>query len=122
MKIPFLFSHGDVMQGWRGTYSVPSLLRRKTISVDENALNRCLGVYHLLGYGIAATVGAGIFVVTGLVARSDTGPALVFSFLLAGIACLMSGLCYSEFSTRIPLAGSAYTFAYASAGELVGWL
>jgi len=81
-----------------------------------------LHVWDLIAYGIGSTVGAGIFVVTGGVARDTAGPAIVVSFLLAAFASLMSAFCYAEFAARIPVSGSAYTFAYVSVGEFIGWM
>jgi APA family basic amino acid/polyamine antiporter len=75
----------------------------------------------LFADGLGSTVGAGIFVIYGVVASTTAGPAIVFSFLFAAIASFLSALCYSEFAARIPLSGSAYTFAYMSMGEFLAW-
>src|SRR5207237_9500039 len=72
--------------------------------------------------GIGAIIGAGIFVITGQAAAQFAGPAIVISFVLAGIACAFAGLCYAEFASLIPIAGSAYTYSYATRGELVAWI
>jgi APA family basic amino acid/polyamine antiporter len=72
--------------------------------------------------GVGAIIGAGIFTLTGVVAATNAGPAIVFSFVLAAVGCVFAGLCYSEFSTMIPVAGSAYTYSYATMGELVAWI
>jgi APA family basic amino acid/polyamine antiporter len=85
-------------------------------------LAKVLRVWDLTAYGIGSTVGAGIFVVTGVVARDKAGPAIVLSFLYAAFASLMSAFCYAEFAARIPVSGSAYTFAYVTVGEILGWL
>ena len=88
---------------------------------DAGGLKRALGALDLTLLGIGAIVGAGIFVMTG-VGALRAGPALVLSFVLAGTACAMAALCYAEFATMIPVAGSAYSYSYATMGELVGWI
>lgn len=85
-------------------------------------LKRTLGALQLVALGIGAVVGAGIFVLTGVAAANHAGPAVVYSFILAAIGCALAGLCYSEFSTMIPIAGSAYAYSYATLGELVAWI
>ncbi len=85
-------------------------------------LHRVLGPVALTALGVGATIGAGIFVLTGQAARNDAGPSLVLSFLLAGIGCGFAALCYSELASMVPVAGSAYTYAYATLGELVAWV
>jgi APA family basic amino acid/polyamine antiporter len=88
----------------------------------EHSLRRALGPLNLLTLGIGAIIGAGIFVITGQAAAQFAGPAIVISFVLAGIACAFAGLCYAEFASMIPIAGSAYTYSYATLGELVAWI
>src|SRR5947207_309195 len=88
----------------------------------EFALKRTLNAWNLVALGIGAIIGAGIFTLTGIAAATKAGPAVVISFVFAAIGCAFAGLCYSEFSTMIPVAGSAYTFAYATLGELVAWI
>lgn len=88
----------------------------------EHALRRALGPLNLLTLGIGAIIGAGIFVITGQAAAQFAGPAILISFVLAGIACAFAGLCYAEFASMIPIAGSAYTYSYATLGELVAWI
>jgi basic amino acid/polyamine antiporter, APA family len=88
----------------------------------ENSLRRALGPLNLVTLGIGAIIGAGIFVITGQAAAQFAGPAIVISFVLAGTACAFAGLCYSEFASMIPIAGSAYTYSYATLGELVAWI
>ena len=85
-------------------------------------LTRSLGAGQLVALGIGAIIGAGIFTLTGVAAAHHAGPAIVYSFILAAIGCAFAGLCYSEFSTMIPIAGSAYTYAYATMGELLAWI
>ncbi|MGA9977299.1 MAG: amino acid permease [Candidatus Sulfotelmatobacter sp.] len=88
----------------------------------EHSLRRALGPINLLTLGIGAIIGAGIFVITGQAAAQFAGPAILLSFILAGIACAFAGLCYAEFASLIPIAGSAYTYSYATLGELVAWI
>lgn len=85
-------------------------------------LKRTLSATSLVALGIGAIIGAGIFTLTGVAASTHAGPALVYSFILSAIGCAFAGLCYSEFSTMIPIAGSAYTYAYATMGELLAWI
>jgi len=115
----------------RSAYSLSSLKRRKPRELvlleekkDEKegeGLVRCVSVVELIAYGVGSTIGAGVFVTTGVVARQSAGPGIVISFLTAGFASLLSAFCYAEFAASIPVSGSAYTFAYASLGELMAW-
>jgi APA family basic amino acid/polyamine antiporter len=89
---------------------------------QEVSLRRALGALNLTMLGIGAIIGAGIFVLTGTAAAQYAGPGIVLSFVLAGLGCLFAGLCYAEFSAMIPIAGSAYTYGYATLGELVAWI
>ena len=89
---------------------------------DIHGLRRVLGPWHLLLLGVGAIIGAGIFVLTGHAAAQYAGPAIVLSFVLAGIACALAGLCYAEFASMIPISGSAYTYAYYTLGEFVAWI
>ncbi|MCB9344703.1 MAG: amino acid permease [Lewinellaceae bacterium] len=91
-------------------------------SDEKNALKRTLGRWNLVSLGIGAIIGAGIFVLTGQAAASYAGPAVVYSFVVAGIACAFAGLCYAEFASMIPIAGSAYTYSYATLGEFIAWI
>jgi len=88
----------------------------------EHSLRRALGPINLVTLGIGAIIGAGIFVITGQAAAQFAGPAIIISFVLAGIACAFAGLCYAEFASLIPIAGSAYTYSYATLGELIAWI
>src|ERR1700736_1045315 len=88
----------------------------------EHALKRTLGAGALIALGIGAIIGAGIFTLTGVAAATNAGPALVISFIFAAIGCGFAGLCYSEFASMIPIAGSAYTYSYATMGELLAWI
>ncbi len=87
-----------------------------------DALKRTLGPSQLIALGIGAIIGAGLFSLTGIAASANAGPAVVLSFILAAVGCAFAGLCYSEFATMIPIAGSAYTYAYATMGEVVAWV
>lgn len=87
----------------------------------ETSLKRVLTARHLVTLGIGAVIGAGIFVITGQAAAEHAGPALVISFIVAGIACAFAGLCYAEFAAMIPVSGSAYAYSYATLGEIVAW-
>ena len=86
------------------------------------ALPRTLSLFSLTCFGVGSTIGAGIFVLTGTVAAEHAGPAVVLSLVLASFACALAGLCYAEFAGMVPVAGSAYTYAYATLGELVAWI
>ncbi|HTT61866.1 MAG TPA: amino acid permease [Bryobacteraceae bacterium] len=89
---------------------------------SEHSLRRTLGPVNLVALGIGAIIGAGLFSLTGIAAAENAGPAVVLSFVVAAIGCAFAGMCYSEFSTMIPIAGSAYTYAYATMGELLAWI
>src|ERR1700687_4880209 len=88
----------------------------------ENRLRRVLGPVQLTSLGVGAIIGTGIFILTGIAAHDRTGPALMLSFVLAGLACVFAALCYAEFASMVPVAGSAYTYAYATLGELFAWI
>ena len=88
----------------------------------ENRLRRILGPVQLTALGVGAIIGTGIFILTGVAAHDRTGPALMLSFVLAGLACVFAALCYAEFASMVPVAGSAYTYAYATLGELFAWI
>jgi APA family basic amino acid/polyamine antiporter len=89
---------------------------------EGESLKRSLTASQLVALGIGAIIGAGLFSLTGLAAAQNAGPAVVLSFILAAIGCAFAGLCYSEFATMIPIAGSAYTYSYATMGELMAWI
>jgi len=104
------------------------LLRRKSVTdlqneaLTDHSLKRALGALNLTMLGIGAIIGTGIFVLTGTVAAVNAGPAVVLSFVLAGIASIFAALCYSEFASLVPMAGSAYTYGYATLGEIFAWI
>src|SRR6478736_5816095 len=88
----------------------------------EKGLKRTLGAGNLIALGIGAIIGAGLFVRTAAAAGQAAGPAVTISFIIAAVGCAFAGLCYAEFASMIPIAGSAYTYAYATMGELVAWI
>ena len=98
-----------------------NLLMEEARETGEYSLKRTLGVFQLTALGVGAVIGAGIFVMVGLGAQY-AGPGLTLSFVLSGLGCAFAGLCYAEFAAMIPLAGSAYTYAYATLGELIAWI
>src|SRR5919112_3320945 len=105
------------------------LLRTKSIEQSirdtedpEHQLRKDLSAWDLTVFGIGVIIGTGIFVLTGIAAATKAGPAVSLSFVLAGVACALAALCYAEFASTVPVAGSAYTFSYASLGELVAWI
>ena len=105
-----------------------SLFRRKRIqdlqaeAAGDHSLKRALGALNLTMLGIGAIIGTGIFVLTGTVAAQNAGPAVVLSFVLAGVASVFAALCYAEFASLVPMAGSAYTYGYATLGEFIAWI
>ncbi|GAB3952443.1 hypothetical protein GCM10027614_56100 [Micromonospora vulcania] len=86
------------------------------------ALKRRLGAVDLTGFGIGIVIGTGIFTLTGIEARDSAGPGVVISFAIAGVVALLAALCYAELASSVPTAGSAYTYAYATMGEIVAWI
>jgi APA family basic amino acid/polyamine antiporter len=104
------------------------LFQRKSIDVlvaemaGEHRLHRVLGPISLMSLGVGAIIGAGIFAMTGRVAALESGPAIMISFVIASVACLFAALCYSEFAAMAPVAGSAYTYTYATMGEFLAWI
>jgi APA family basic amino acid/polyamine antiporter len=99
-----------------------SVIRQEAAEEGEHTLKRSLGAVNLITLGIGAIIGAGIFVLTGTAAAQFAGPAIVLSFVVAGIGCVFAGLCYAEFASMIPIAGSAYTYGYTTLGELMAWI
>src|SRR2546429_949109 len=99
-----------------------ALLRAEADATGEGTLKKTLGALNLTTLGIGAIIGAGIFVLTGLAAARHAGPAVPLSFVAAGIACAFAGLCYAEMASAVPVAGSAYTYAYATMGEFMAWI
>src|SRR5215831_19059225 len=105
-----------------------NLLRRKSVTdlqaeaLTDQSLKRALGPLNLTTLGIGAIIGTGIFVLSGIAAAQHAGPAVVLSFVLAGVASGFAALCYSEFASLVPMSGSAYTYGYATLGELFAWI
>src|SRR5256885_12869006 len=97
-------------------------LRAEAEATGEHALVRALGPLNLVTLGVGAVIGAGIFVITGQVAALYAGPAVPLSMILVGVACAFAGLCYAEMASAVPVAGSAYTYAYATMGEFAAWI
>jgi APA family basic amino acid/polyamine antiporter len=97
-------------------------LLKEAGETGDHVLKRALGPVNLMTLGIGAIIGAGIFVLTGSAASLYAGPAIMLSYVLAGVGCVFAGLCYAEFAALIPIAGSAYTYGYATLGEIVAWI
>ncbi len=103
-------------------FRTKSIVRLQAEAAAESGLRRTLSAFNLVSLGIGAIIGAGIFVLTGQAAAQYAGPAIVISFIISGLGCLFAGLCYAEFAAMIPIAGSAYTYAYATMGEFLAWI
>ncbi|HKB38228.1 MAG TPA: amino acid permease [Gemmataceae bacterium] len=107
---------------WKQLFAKKSLEMLKAEAEGENRLRRVLGPIALTSLGVGAIIGAGIFVITGRVAAETAGPAILVSFAVAGVGCALAAFCYAEFASMAPVAGSAYTYAYATLGELLAWI
>src|SRR5690242_8001855 len=97
-------------------------LRADAMSSGEGTLKRTLGPWALVALGIGAIIGAGLFVRTAAAIADRAGPSVTLAFIVAGVGCAFAGLCYAEFASMIPVAGSAYTYSYATMGELIAWI
>ncbi len=99
-----------------------NVLLNEAAETGTHTLKKTLGAYGLIALGIGAIIGAGLFSITGMAAANHAGPAITISFIVAGFGCLFAGLCYAEFASMIPVAGSAYTYSYATMGEFIAWI
>src|SRR5256885_6398699 len=97
-------------------------IKTEQIGKGEGTLKRVLGPTQLVSLGVGAIIGTGIFVLTGQAAAANAGPAIVLSMVVAGLTSVLAALCYSEFAAAVPVAGSAYTYAYATLGEFIAWV
>src|SRR2546425_3352914 len=107
---------------WEQLFARKSMEKLHAEMEGENRLRRVLGPIGLTSLGVGAIIGAGIFVTTGEAAANRGGPAVMLSFIVAGLGCAFAALCYAEFAAMAPVAGSAYTYAYATLGELLAWI
>ena len=99
-----------------------NVLMNEAAETGEHTLKKTLGSRGLIALGIGAIIGAGLFSITGMAAANHAVPAITISFIVAGLGCLFAGLCYAEFASMIPVAGSAYTYSYATMGEFMAWI
>eukprot|EP01114_Cavostelium_apophysatum_P021646 TRINITY_DN7614_c0_g1_i2.p1 TRINITY_DN7614_c0_g1~~TRINITY_DN7614_c0_g1_i2.p1 ORF type:complete len:354 (+),score=18.59 TRINITY_DN7614_c0_g1_i2:147-1208(+) len=136
-KTTSLFSFSSSMRRLLSSYSVSSMMRKQSyeppsssgsindeetpVKGEATTLKRNLSIIDLMAYGLATTLGSGILVVVGRTAHFYSGPSVMISFLLSGFACLLSAFCYAEFAARMPISGSAYSFAYIALGEAIAW-
>lgn len=97
-------------------------LKIEAANTGENSLKRSLGAVNLVAIGVGVIIGAGLFSLTGIAAANNSGPAVILSFIIAAVGCAFSALCYAEFASMVPVSGSAYTYAYATLGELFAWI
>src|SRR6187551_2008447 len=97
-------------------------LMNEAEETGSHTLKRTLGSRSLVALGIGAIIGAGLFSITGVAAANNAGPAITISFIVAALGCAFAGLCYAEFASMIPVAGSAYTYSYATMGEFIAWV
>jgi APA family basic amino acid/polyamine antiporter len=107
---------------WNSLFARKPLATLLAEAQDENRLKRALGPIQLIALGLGAVIGAGIFVATGAAAHNIAGPAIMVSYVVAGITCIFAALCYAEFASMVPVVGSAYTYSYATLGEFFAWV
>ena len=115
----------ETLAGFWDRKSTSELLReaaRADGDAETPVFKRSLSALQLVSLGIGGIIGAGIFVLTGHAAAANAGPAVTLSFMLGAVACAFAGLCYAEMSSTVPICGSAYTYAYATLGELIAWI
>src|SRR4051812_40965084 len=105
-----------------GLFTTKPIDRLLDSSPGEGGLHRVLGSLNLIALGIGAIIGTGIFVLSGQTAAANAGPAIIISMIIAGVTSALAALCYAEFAATVPVAGSAYTYAYATLGELIAWI
>lgn len=99
-----------------------TLTRKKAINPPETHLDRFLGTFDLVSMGVGATLGLGVYILTGEISKNIAGPAVILSFAIAAFASILAGLCFAEFGARCPVAGSAYTYTFVTVGELLAFL
>src|SRR5678816_1922790 len=97
-------------------------IKEEQLGEGGGGLKRVLGVWQLVMLGVGAIIGTGIFVLTGQAAAANAGPAIVISMVIAGVTSVLAAFCYSEFASTVPVAGSAYTYAYVTLGEFIAWV
>ena len=97
-------------------------LKLEAAESGKGTLKRSLGAINLVAIGVGVIIGAGLFSLTGIAAANNSGPAVILSFVVAAVGCAFSALCYAEFASMVPVSGSAYTYAYATLGELFAWI
>src|ERR1700720_1783285 len=107
---------------WNRIFATKTLEMLDAEAKGDNRLRRVLGPIGLTSLGVGAIIGAGIFVITGRVAADNAGPGVLLSYAVAGLACALAAFCYAEFASMAPVAGSAYTYAYATLGEIFAWI
>ena len=107
---------------WKNIFARKDLEALLAEAAGEHRLHRVLGPWSLTALGVGCIIGAGIFVMTGRAAALDAGPAVIFSYAIAGLGCALAALCYAEFAAMAPVAGSAYTYAYTTLGEIFAWI
>ena len=107
---------------WKNIFARKDLEALLAEAAGEHRLHRVLGPWSLTALGVGCIIGAGIFVVTGRAAALDAGPGVIFSYAIAGVGCALAALCYAEFAAMAPVAGSAYTYAYTTLGEIFAWI
>ncbi|HLP25896.1 MAG TPA: amino acid permease, partial [Acidobacteriota bacterium] len=103
-------------------FQTKSVAQLQAEASGDQRLNKTLTATNLVSLGIGAIIGAGIFVLSGQAAAQYAGPAIALSFVISGLGCLFAGLCYAEFAAMVPIAGSAYTYSYATLGEFFAWI
>src|SRR5262249_57115951 len=113
---------GWLMGWWQQLFARKSLETLRAEAEGDGRLRRVLGPVSLTALGVGAVIGAGIFVMTGRAAREDAGAAIIISFCVAGLGCSLAALCYAELAALAPVAGSAYTYSYATLGEGFAWV